>query len=123
MQNLNQIELKQSVGKCIKNVFIDYRFFVIIYTDDSFSCFKQYNDWDDITNDDCILKYEKFIEKLGIRNDGSTYFTDLQEFLIKAGILNGEKLIEDSKERIDKYINECKNKELKEYERLKQKFN
>lgn len=123
MQELKQVELKQAVSKTIKDVFIDYRNFIIIYTDGSFSCFKEYDDWGSITSDDKILKYEIFIEKLGIRNDGTTYFTGLQEFLIKAGILDGNKLIEDSKERIEKYVENLKIRELKELERLKQKYN
>lgn len=122
MQNLNQIELKQAVGKIIKSVFVESRFFVIIYTDDSFSCFKEYDDWGTITNDDSTLKYEKFIEKIGIRPDGSTYFTGLQEFLIRAGVLDEEKLIEDAKERIEEFVNKCESKERQEYERLKAKF-
>ena len=95
---------------------------ITIYTDGSFSCFKEYDDWGSITNDDKKLKYDVFIEKLGIRSDGSTYFTGLQEFLIKAGILDGQKLIEDAKERIEKYIEDCEVKERKEFERLKAKF-
>jgi hypothetical protein len=122
MQQLKQVELKQAVGKTIKDVFINYRNFVIIYTDNSFSCFKGYDDWGSITNDDCILKYEGFIEKLGIRSDGSTYFTGLQEFLITAGILDGKKLIEDAKERINKYVEDCNVREKKEYDRLRGKF-
>lgn len=123
MQELNQIELKQAIGKTIKDVFIEYRNFVIIYTDGSFSCFKEYDDWGNITNDDNKLKYDVFIEKLGIRSDGSTYFTGLQQFLIKAGILDGQKLIEDAKERIENYVSDLEAKEKKEYERLSAKFN
>jgi hypothetical protein len=122
MQELKQVELKQAIGKTIKDVFIEYRIFVIIYTDGSFSCFKEYDDWGSITTDDKILKYDKFIEKLGIRTDGSTYFTGIQEFLIKAGILDGQKLIEDAKERIEKYVEDWKIKERYEFERLKAKF-
>lgn len=122
MQELKQIELKQAIGKAIQDVFIEHRFFVLIYTDGTFSCFKEYDDWGTITNADSTLTYEKFIEKIGIRPDGSTYFTGLQEFLIKAGILDGEKLIEDAKERIDEFVNQCESKERKEYERLKAKF-
>ena len=122
MQALKQVELKQAIGKTVKDVFIEYRNFVIIYTDGSFSCFKEYDDWGSITNDDNKLKYEVFIEKLGIRSDGSTYFTGLQEFLIKAGIIDGQKLIEDAKERIEKYARDFEAKEKKEYERLMAKF-
>lgn len=122
MQELNQIELKDSIGKIIKSVHVGYRNFVIIYTDASFSCFKQYDEWDCLTNEDCKLKYEVFIEKLGIKADGSTHFTRFQQFLIDAGILNGEQLILDAKPRIDKYVEDCKQKDLGEYYRLKAKF-
>lgn len=122
MQELKQIELKQAIGKTIKDVFIDYSRFVIIYTDGSFSCFQEYDDWGSITYDDKKIKYEFLIEELGIRSDGSTYFTQLQDFLIKAGILDGQKLIEDAKERIEKYVSDCELKERKEYERLRAKF-
>lgn len=122
MQELKQIELKQAIGKSIKNVHISYKGFVIIYTDDTFSCFKEYDNWGSLTNEDSILKYEIFIEKLGIRPDGSTYFTELQQFLIDAGILDGNKLIEDAKPRIKKYVKEFEEKERREYERLKDKF-
>jgi hypothetical protein len=122
MQELKQVELKQAIGKTIKDVFIEYNSFAIVYTDGSFSCFKEYDDWGIITKDDKKLKYEVFIEKLGIRSDGSTYFTRFQEFLIKAGILDGQKLIEDAKERIEKCAEDCKAKERKEFERLKAKF-
>lgn len=119
MQELNQIELKQAIGKTIKDVFIGHRNFVIIYTDGSFSCFKEYDDWGSITNDDVFLKYEVFIERLGVRRDGSTYFTEFQEFLIKAGILDGQKLIEDAKTHIDKCVEEFAIRDRKEYDRLK----
>ena len=122
MQELKQVELKQAIGKTLKNVHTSYKGFVIIYTDGTFSCFKEYDNWGSLTNDDNILKYEKFIEKLGIRPDGSTYFTELQQFLIDAGILDGEKLIEDAKPRIEKYVQECEAKERKDYVRLKEKF-
>jgi hypothetical protein len=122
MQELNQVELKESIGKTIKKVHIAYNQFVIIYTDDSFSCFKEYDDWGSITNGDHKLKYNMFIEKLGIRADGSTYFTGFQQFLIDAGILDGKQLILDAKPRIDKYVEECKQRELKEFQRLKEKF-
>ena len=122
MQELDQVELKDAIGKTIKNVHVGYRNFVIIYTDNSFSCFKEYDEWGSITNDDCKLKYGGFIERLGIRADGSTYFTGLQEFLINAGILDGEQLILDAKPRIDKYVEQCNQHELKEYNRLKAKF-
>jgi hypothetical protein len=122
MQELNQVELKDSIGKTIKKVHVGHCEFVIIYTDDSFSCFKEYDDWGSISNDDCKLKYEGFIERLGIKADGSTYFTGFQQFLIDAGILDGEQLILDAKTRIDAYVENCKQNELKEYNRLKAKF-
>lgn len=122
MQELDQVELKDSIGKTIKSVHVEYNQFVIIYTDNSFSCFKEYDDWGSITNGNHKLKYEGFIERLGIRADGSTYFTRFQQFLIDAGILNGEQLILDAKPRIEKYVEQCKQNELKEYNRLKAKF-
>ena len=42
--------------------------------------------------------------------------------LIELGILDGQKLVEDAKERIKKYVEGCKVYELKEYNRLKAKF-
>lgn len=122
MQKLDQIELKDVVGKTIKSVHIESRFFAIIYTDNSFSCFKEYDDWGSISFADCKLHYEGFIERIGIRANGSTYFTGFQQFLVDAGILDGEQLILDAKPRIDKYVEEHKQRELKEYNRLKAKF-
>lgn len=42
--------------------------------------------------------------------------------LIELGILDGQKLVQDAKERIEKYVEECKARERKEYEKLKAKF-
>jgi hypothetical protein len=122
MQELNQVELEKAIGKTIKNVHVGHTEFVIIYTDNSFSCFKKYDDWGSVSNDDCKLKYEGFIERLCIRADGSTYFTGFQQFLIDAGVLDGEQLILDTKNRIDRYVEDCKQREFKEYNRLKEKF-
>lgn len=122
MQELRQIKLDDAIGKKIKGVAVGSEKHIITYEDGTFSFFEQYEEWGSSVQDDVPLNYGRFIEKLGIRQDGSTYFTSLQEMLIKLGIISGEKLIEDSKERIEKYVEEVEKKEKKEYERLKQKY-
>lgn len=122
MQELKQINLTDAIGKKIVGVKTGSDKVIIKYSDDTFSFFERWYEWDCLLHGDIPLKYEKFIEKLGIRSDGSTYFTETQEMLIALGILDGQKLIEDAKERIEKYVEECKVRERKEYEKLKAKF-
>jgi len=119
---LKQIKLADAIGKTIKGIEVGYEKHIIAYTDGTFSFFERYEEWGSTYQSDITLKYEQFIEKLGIRGDGTTYFTGTQEMLIKLGILDGEKLIEDAKERIEKYVEDCKISERKKYEELKAKY-
>ncbi len=122
MQELKQIKLADAIGKKIKGVEVASEKHIIAFEDGTFTFFERWEKWGSPSQGDITLKYEKFIEKLGVRSDGSTYFSGVQEMLIKLGILDGEKLIEDAKERIEKYVEECKTRERKEYEKLKAKF-
>lgn len=122
MQELKQIKLTDAVGKKIAGVKVGYEKHIIKYEDGTFTFFERWEEWGCPGQGDVTLKYEKFIEKLGIRSDGSTYFTGTQEMLIELGILDGQKLVQDAKERIEKYVEECKARERKEYEKLKAKF-
>lgn len=122
MQELKQIKLVDAIGKKIIGVKISCDKHIIKYDDGTFTFFERYEDWGSPSQCDVILKYEKFIEKLGIRPDGSTYFTNTQKMLIDLEILDGDKLIADAKERIEKYVIENNMREIKQYEKLKQKF-
>lgn len=122
MQELKQIKLTDAVGKKIAGVKVGYEKHIIKYEDGTFTFFERWEEWGSPQQGDVTLKYEKFIERLGIRSDGSTYFTGTQEMLIELGILDGQKLVQDAKERIEKYVEECKARERKEYEKLKAKF-
>lgn len=122
MQDLKQIKLSEAIGKRIADVRVASEKHIIKYDDGSFSFFERYEEWDSQYQDDITLKYEKFIERLGIRSDGSTYFTGVQEMLIELGILDGDKLIEDAKGRIEKYVADCEIRERKDYEKLRAKF-
>ena len=122
MQELKQIELADAIGKKIVGVKVGSEKHIIKYEDGTFTFFERWEEWGSPSQGDIMLRYEKFIEKLGVRSDGSTYFTGVQEMLIELGILDGQKLIEDAKERIEKYVEECKVRERKEYDRLKAKF-
>jgi hypothetical protein len=122
MQTFNQIALKNAIGKTIKKVHATYKFLCIVYTDNSFSCFKEYDDWGIISRNDETLTYEDFIARINIRADGSTYFTNFQEFLIEAGILDGEQLIKDAKNRIDNVVKYNNEQKLKQYLKLKAEY-
>lgn len=122
MQELKQINLTDAIGKKIVGVKTGRDKVAIKYSDGTFSFFERWYEWDCQQYGDITLKYEKFIEKLNVRSDGSTYFTETQRMLIELGILDGQKLIEDAKERIEKYVEEYKVRERKEYEKLKAKF-
>ena len=122
MQELKQIKLADAIGKKIVGVKVGSEKHIIKYEDGTFTFFERWEEWGSPSQGDIMLRYEKFIEKLGVRSDGSTYFTGVQEMLIELGILDGQKLIEDAKERIEKYVEECKVRERKEYDRLKAKF-
>lgn len=122
MQKINQIKLTDAIGKKIVGVKISSEKHVIKYEDGTFSFFERWEDWGSPTQGDIMLNYGEFVQKLNIRKDGSTYFTTTQYMLIELGILDGQKLIEDAKKRIEKYVKECEDRERKEYERLKAKF-
>lgn len=122
MQEIKQIKLTDAIGKKVISVKIASEKHIIKYEDGTFSFFQRYEDWGCQFQEDIPLKYEKFIEKLNIRSDGTTWFTDTQEMLIELGLLDGQKLIADAKERIDEYVKKCNERDLREYERLKLKF-
>jgi len=122
MQVLNQIKLSEAIGKKIVAVAVSYERHAIKYEDGSFSYFGRFDNWDSPEQADVILKYDTFIEKLNIRGDGSTWFTNTQELLIKIGVLDGDKLIEDAKSRIDAYVADYEKRELKELQRLTEKY-
>jgi len=122
MQDLNQINLKEAIGKTIAKVAVTHDRHAIAYTDGSFSYFGRFDDWGSPSREDANLNYETFIERLNIRSDGSTYFTSTQEMLIAIGALDGAKLIEDAKERIAGYVANSEKLERKRYEELKAKF-
>ena len=103
MQELKQIKLADAIGKKIVGIKVGYEKHIIKYDDGTFTFFERWEEWGSPSQGDTMLKYEKFIEKLGVRSDGSTYFTWTQEMLIELGILDGKMLIEDAKERIEKY--------------------
>lgn len=122
MQELKQIKLTDAIGKKIKAVRIERDKHVIVYDDGSFSFFQKYEEWGSDFSSDIELKYEKFIDKLGIREDGSTYFTSTKEMLIAVGVLDRFKLIEDAKERIEKYVEEKRERRYKLYKELEKEF-
>jgi len=122
MQELKQIKLTDAIGKTIKAVEIGNNKHIILFEDNSFSFFERYTYYNCEYQEDTILKYSAFIDRIGIRPDGSTYFTNTQKMLIDLGVLNAEKLIEDAKERILEYVKNCEEKEKQIFEKLKLKF-
>ena len=122
MQNLRQIKLADALGKKIIGVQVSDDKHIIKYDDGSFTFFERWEEWGSPSQGDVALKYETLVEKLRVRKDGSTYFTKTQEMLIELGILDGQKLIEDAKERIEKYVESCEAIDRKEYEILKKRF-
>jgi hypothetical protein len=122
MQELKQVKLQDAIGKTIVCVKVTPDAHAIKYYDGTFSFFGKRQKWDLELQSDIILTYDNLINTLGISYDGKTYFTDTQEMLIDIGVLDGKKLIKDAKDRIAKVILENKERELKQYERLKSKF-
>lgn len=122
MQEFKQIKLADSIGKKIVAIKVAHCKHIIKYDDGSFSFFERYEEWGSSILEDTKLKYEVFIQKLNVQNDGRVLFTETQQFLIDLGILDGNKLIEDGKNKINERIAEIEMRERKEYERLKYKF-
>lgn len=122
MQVLNQINLADAIGKTIAKIAVSSDRHVIAYTDGSFSLFERYEEWGSPNQSDVKISYKSCVAKLNIRADGSTWFTSTQEMLIEAGVLDGDKLIEDAKERIDAYVAQCEESDRKRYEGLKARF-
>ena len=106
MQDLKtkRVALKDAIGKTIKAVAVDSEMHAITYEDGTFSVFGRFGEWDFPNQGDVFLDYGEMIKELGIRTDGSTYFTDLQKLLIEVGALDGDALVADAKERIDTYV-------------------
>lgn len=117
-----QINIKDSVGKQIARAETDGARVAIAYTDGTFSVFEEYDDWGCTGVRDAIMKDSVFIDKLGKRADGSTYFTDLQEILIKIGVLDGNALIAMAKDRIDEYVEKEDKRMRKLYLELHEKY-
>lgn len=117
-----QIKLADAIGKTIKGIEVGYDKHLIAYTDGTFSFFVRYEEWGSTHQSNIVIKYENFIENLGINRDGTTYFTETQEMFINLGIIDGEQLIKDAKDRIEEYVEAFNKSERKKYEELKAKF-
>ncbi len=117
-----QIKLEETVGKNISSIKYDDDRLLICYTDNTFVFFGRYQNYDYSEQGDFNITFEKFIEKINIRPDGSTWFTRTQEMFIDSGIISEETLLEACADKIKSRIEATEKIEKEEFERLKLKF-
>lgn len=122
MQELNQIWLKDAIGKKITAVEVGHDKHAIKFDDGSFSFFERWEEWGSPRQGNTKITYEEFFKKLNVQKNGDVIFTETQEMLINLGAMDGKKLLEDAKGIIQDKVDNIERQERKMYEILKSKF-
>lgn len=122
MQTLNQVNLKDCIGKKIKAIEIDYNSHIIVYDDKTFSHFVEYTEWDSTCHGDITFVYQELINDIDICDDGTVFLSDLVKMFIDCGIIDEQKLIEDTKEYYEEIKKQDRENKYKLYQKLKKEL-
>ena len=119
-----QILFNKCKGKTIKDTYIGNEILCIIFDDNSFVYLEEYDDYGNISRfEDVNINYSNLKDYVGYNKDGELYHSDVMSFMIKNELFVENEL----KEYLYPFFEEEKKKiierELAEYERIKNKYN
>lgn len=117
-----QIDSKFCVGKAVKDLYFNYGRFCIIFDDNTF-CFMEECDIDgEIGN--ILLDESSVINDIKYDSIEETFsFGNIIGFLVKNGLFNEDELIANIQSMKEEENDKLKYWEIREYNRIKEKYN
>lgn len=119
-----QILFNKCKGKTIKDTYIGNEILCIIFDDNSFVYLEEYDDYGNISRfEDVNINYSNLKDYVGYNKDGELYHSDVTSFMIKNELFVENELKEYLYPLFEEEKRKIIERELAEYERIKNKYN
>nr|UWD58455.1 MAG: hypothetical protein [Bacteriophage sp.] len=119
-----QILFNKCKGKIIKDTYIGNEILCIIFDDNSFVYLEEYDDYENISRfEDVNINYSNLKDYVGYNKDGELYHSDVMSFMIKNELFVENELKEYLYPLFEEEKKKIIERELAEYERIKNKYN
>lgn len=119
-----QILFNKCKGKTIKDTYIGNEILCIIFDDNSFAYLEEYDDYENISRfEDVNINYSNLKDYVGYNKDGELYHSDVMSFMIKNELFVENELKEYLCPLFEEEKRKIIERELAEYERIKNKYN
>lgn len=119
-----QILFNKCKGKTIKDTYIGNEILCIIFDDNSFVYLEEYDDYGNISRfEDVNINYSNLKDYVGYNKDGKLYHSDVMSFMIKNELFVENELKEYLYPLFEEEKRKIIERELAEYERIKNKYN
>lgn len=119
-----QILFNKCKGKTIKDTYIGNEILCIIFDDNSFVYLEEYDDYGNISRfEDVNINYSNLKDYVGYNKDGELYHSDVMSFMIKNELFVENELKEYLYPLFEEEKRKIIERELAEYERIKNKYN
>lgn len=119
-----QILFNKCKGKTIKDTYIGNEILCIIFDDNSFVYLEEYDDYENISRfEDVNINYSNLKDYVGYNKDGELYHSDVMSFMIKNELFVENELKEYLYPLFEEEKRKIIERELAEYERIKNKYN
>lgn len=119
-----QILFSKCKGKTIKDTYIGNEILCIIFDDNSFVYLEEYDDYGNISRfEDVNINYSNLKDYVGYNKDGELYHSDVMSFMIKNELFVENELKEYLYPLFEEEKRKIIERELAEYERIKNKYN
>lgn len=119
-----QILFNKCKGKIIKDTYIGNEILCIIFDDNSFVYLEEYDDYENISRfEDVNINYSNLKDYVGYNKDGELYHSDVISFMIKNELFVENELKEYLYPLFEEEKKKIIERELAEYERIKNKYN
>ena len=119
-----QILFNKCKGKTIKDTYIGNEILCIIFDDNSFVYLEEYDDYGNISRfEDVNINYSNLKDYVGYNKDGELYHSDVMSFMIKNELFVENELKEYLYPLFEEKKKKIIERELAEYERIKNKYN
>lgn len=119
-----QILFNKCKGKAIKDTYIGNEILCIIFDDNSFVYLEEYDDYENISRFENVnINYSNLKDYVGYNKDGELYHSDVMSFMIKNELFVENELKEYLYPLFEEEKKKIIERELAEYERIKNKYN
>lgn len=119
-----QILFNKCKGNTIKDTYIGNEILCIIFDDNSFVYLEEYDDYGNISRfEDVNINYSNLKDYVGYNKDGELYHSDVMSFMIKNELFVENELKEYLYPLFEEEKKKIIERELAEYERIKNKYN